>query len=443
MNRRTFIQQASTGLASSLIHSHFFNDSSYRASYPFLLSSHGSGRATAYSEANKIISFDQKIHFTWLDSDSTGFRVKMRSYYKAKKEWSPTYDIGPAYDNHGGAAITVDSLGYLHIVYYPHHHEMRYRKSLRPNDASSWGKEVRFGKRCTYPTLICGPDDILYFCCRRSFNKDLWHMELWTKAPNKKWSGPRILLRSQFPDYAHFQESLAWGPEFQSLHLACRIHEKTDKKGYGRRQTIGYMKSYDFGASWFNSNGEKMDLPSNSSAIEQIEKGGVDTGRILRSGAIAVDQVDCAYLVYTLEEQRVGRSYLVKLNGKGLREELLLNSFLPDYYKNWGLFMPGGISINSQNEIFIIAQMEQLFGAESSWGHPSSEIILLHSKDQGRHFSFQLMSEVNVLEPNWIPSIERPTGFNHVNGRPAMMYTSGSAGRSNVDIMSNKVFACI
>ena len=77
--------------------------------------------------------------------------------------------VGEAYDNHGGPALSVDSEGYLHIVYHPHHHPMRYRRSNRPHDSSEWEDEVLFGDRLTYPTLMCGPDNTLILTARRSY----------------------------------------------------------------------------------------------------------------------------------------------------------------------------------------------------------------------------------------------------------------------------------
>ena len=118
-----------------------------------LLSEQGCGRATGYAEANKIVTIDGKTHVAWLDSEPGGFRVRIRTLDRSRSIWSPTYTVGEAFDNHGGPALTVDSRGYLHIAYYPHHHPMRYRRSVRPNDASQWTESVEIGGRCTYPTL--------------------------------------------------------------------------------------------------------------------------------------------------------------------------------------------------------------------------------------------------------------------------------------------------
>ena len=121
-----------------------------------LLSENGCGRATAYSDANKIITLEDKTHVSWLDSIAEGFRVRVRTLDRKTNQWSPTYTVGEAYDNHGGPALTVDSLGYLHIVYYPHHHPFRYRRSVRPNDVSEWGDEIQFAMYLSHDGLRFG-----------------------------------------------------------------------------------------------------------------------------------------------------------------------------------------------------------------------------------------------------------------------------------------------
>ncbi len=122
-----------------------------------LLSQHGSGRASAYAEANKIVTFQDRTHVAWLDSVADGFRIRIRTLDRPSNQWSRTYTIGEAYDNHGGPALTVDSKGFLHVVYYPHQHPFRYRKSKRPNDASEWEEEIGFrpnlAKRAWSPSI--------------------------------------------------------------------------------------------------------------------------------------------------------------------------------------------------------------------------------------------------------------------------------------------------
>ena len=81
-----------------------------------LLSKQGGGRATGYAEANRIKTSDVKTHVAWLDSPAEGFRVWIATLDHTSGQWSPTYTVGEAKDNHGGPALTIDSDGHLHTT---------------------------------------------------------------------------------------------------------------------------------------------------------------------------------------------------------------------------------------------------------------------------------------------------------------------------------------
>ena len=98
-----------------------------------VLSERGCGRATAYEKSNKIVTIGDKTHVSWLDTEKGKFLVKIQTLDRGTGEWSAVYTVGQAFDNHGGPALTCDNSGYLHIVYYPHHHPFRYRRSVRTN----------------------------------------------------------------------------------------------------------------------------------------------------------------------------------------------------------------------------------------------------------------------------------------------------------------------
>ena len=117
-----------------------------------LLSRHGSGRASAYVEVNKIATFQYKTHVAWLDSVADKFCVRIRTLNRRSNRWSQTY--------------------------YPHHYPFRYRKSKCSNEASEWEEEIQFGEELTYPPLVCGPDDTLYLMtASRGQKNQPWSVE--------------------------------------------------------------------------------------------------------------------------------------------------------------------------------------------------------------------------------------------------------------------------
>ena len=130
-----------------------------------LLSTRGCESATA-GTGNKIITYQGKTHVAWLDSNEEGYFAVIRTLDRKTGTWSRTHTIGKSNDNHGRPAMTIDSKGYLHVVYGLHHDAIPYRRSVRPNDTSEWTEPVVFGSRLSYPTLMCGPDDSLYLTGR-------------------------------------------------------------------------------------------------------------------------------------------------------------------------------------------------------------------------------------------------------------------------------------
>ena len=406
----------------------------------FLLSRRGCGRATGYAESNKIVTWRRRTHVAWLDSPPEGFRVRVRSCDRHIGEWSPTVTVGDAFDNHGGPALTVDSKGHLHIVYFPHHHPMCYRRSRRPGDSSEWEKEVRFGERLTYPTLVCGPDDRLFLSARRSYPDRPWEVELWEGPPGARWQRRRALLRSRHPGYSHFQESLTWGPDHRTLHLFCRFHERSDSQAYGRLQTVAYLVSPDAGRTWTRSDGTPVSLPATPDSAEVLARGGVDHNRLLRAGALSVDPGGRPCVVYSNEEGGRSRLILARPNGDGSWDRTDLSQFLPVDLQGRLLLAPAGVTFTSGGEMVVSAQIEPPVDGASTWGGPGNEVVAFRSRDGGRSFTFSPISRPDGRRAHWLPNIERATGHNQVPEEPGLLYTGGGPGAKNTDLLSNHVF---
>ena len=397
-----------------------------------LLSEHGCGRATAYADANKIITLQDKTHVAWLDSIAEGFRVRIRTLDRKTNQWSPTYTVGEAYDNHGGPALTVDSLGYLHIVYYPHHHPFRYRRSVRPNDASEWGDEVQFGERCTYPTMVCGSDDTLYLTGRENRGDQPWYVNLYIKPPNAPWGEPIPLFQDDKGGYVRFQQALIWGQDHRTLHLTLWIFDEN------RAYTVGYLRSPDSGRTWERADGTPVLLPATRETVTLIDT----KHRDLRFGSIAVDGESTPYVLYSTCPSFAlpSQAWVVWLDGAGKWCRRSLTDELPKEWKGWSLAMDGAIHIAPDGRIFIVlALMKPETVSEGNWGHKSAEIVGMQASDIRGKFSVGLLSKPDMTVPHWLPNLERPTGHNRVDV-PGVMYTAGVTGEGCDDILSNAVY---
>ena len=401
----------------------------------FLLSEHGCGRATGYAEASKVVRWKDKIHVGWLDSVDGEFRVRVRTLDRSEGTWSDRYTIGPAYDNHGGPAMTVDSEGYLHLAYYPHHHQMRYRRSVRPNDASEWTEEQKFGPPAmTYPTLVCGPDDALYLTCRVS-GDDAWRVMLFEKQPGGEWQKVNTLMMSRYGGYAHFQEALAWGPDHRTLHLACRMYEKG-----GQFQTVGYLKSTDFGRSWQRADGTAVELPVTADAIDALAStSSGKSGLSLRCGGVAVDSDGTPHVLYSRCTGGSVRAFVASPDDDGWKARKVHPKGAAGDRK-WQLSTPGGISFGPGDTLYLaLTALPTDLDCTKSWGHPAGEVTWLTSEDGGRSFTGRVVSSVDPEAPHWLPNLQHPTGHDRVES-PALIYTAGPAGENNRQTLSNRVY---
>ena len=392
-----------------------------------LLSRSGSGRATAYAEANKIVTVGDKTHVTWLDSVKDGFRVRVRTLDRKNGQWSKTWTVGPAHDNHGGPSLTVDSRGHLHVVYFPHHHPFRYRASLKPNDASAWSDEVEFGRKLTYPTLVCGADDTLYMTARRSYGKMPWTVEMWKKPVGKDWEMVGTILRSRAVGYSHFQEALAWGPDHKRLHLSVRIHENR-----GAVEVVGYMFSDDFGKTWRGRNGRPLVQPVSAETIDVIASGGRVEGKSShKCGTIAVTDDGKPVVLYSASNSPGAEMILATPDGKSGWQRRGLATAVSKTWPGWSIGPAAEVSINRQGTMYVVAAM-------ASEGQ--NDVALISSKDLGRTIEIERPAAGVQQDKKWLANLERATGHHQVNGRPGVIFTAGTRGKGNTDILSNDVF---
>ncbi len=406
----------------------------------FLLSSTGSGRATAYIESPKIITFRGKTHVTWLDSPPEGFRIRIRTLDHVTGRWSDVVTVGEAVDNHGGPALTVDAAGYLHIVYYSHHHPFRYHRSVRPNDASEWGAMEQFGADLTYPTLVCARDGTLILTARRSYEQEPWELELWRKPPGAVWTRQGPILKSQRLGYSQYAASMAWAPDHCGLVLTFRVYEQPTWDTPPVSHTwVGTMRSPDEGRTWQRFDGTPVTLPATLDTADVIYRTESAAGDVAEAGATVLDSAGRPYIAYSQRGAHTARAYLAAPAGAGGWDHVPLNPFLPAELRQHALIMSGGMVMTGDGRLIMIAALADLSDGGEYWGHSSLRLVGFESSDGGRTFTADLLGGGIPGEPQWLPSVERATGFNERSAIPGVIYTEGGSGAGLSDMLNNRV----
>ena len=411
------------------------------AAAPVLISAAGSGRATAYIESPKIIRRGDRTHVTWLDSTPAGFRVRVRTLDQTTGTWGEPVTVGEAEDNHGGPALTIDEAGYLHILYYSHHHPFRYRRSVRPNDASAWTPYSEFGNNLTYPALVCAADGTLIMVARRSYDDQPWELELWTKPPGAPWRQHGPVLRSRIPNYAQFGASLAWSPDHRILHLGARILELPNGELTDMYAGVVHLTSADLGQTWRDTDGRPLAGPATIDNGRPLLTGSTDESRILHAGSIDVGPAGQVALPYNVRVQDSSQAFVaIKGPGETTWRHHALNRYLPEPWRDAALLMHGGAAFGATGVLEIVGVVMRMAPDSTAWGEPSTEVVRFVSADDGQSFHSEIVGVVDPTTPHWMPNIERRTGFNEIGPAPSVIYTGGEAGGALTDQLTNQVW---
>ena len=234
------------------------------------ISAIGSERATG-GRGPKIATFDGITHVVWQDISRDGYLNQIRSFVHATGDWTDTLTLNQGVDNHARPVITIDSEGFIHTIMSGHGSPVSYRRSVNPNDASSFRPALSAGAG-TYPILICDNDDTIYYTVRAA---DADGVDLYAKAKRGEWRlVNKLITRTDRyrSGYAAFPNYICFGPD-GTLHFVAAFYEgtgRTDNRGL--HQAICYMRSVDRGKSWRKSDGSAIDLPATPEGMDEIAR---------------------------------------------------------------------------------------------------------------------------------------------------------------------------
>ena len=384
-----------------------------------VLSKTGSTRGTAYGMSNKIVAHAGKTHVVWLDQIH---KTYLATYDHKAKTWGNAVFVGDGDDNHAGAAMTMDSKGYLYLAFGPHHNPMQHAVSAKPNDASEWRVLAPFGGvNATYPSLVCDAGDVLHACYRGAYERERpWGVFYQRRAVDGDWTVPVKLVDPQGPPaYVHVENGIHIAGEvlYLSFHLSRgTVDNPADTKGRG----FGIMRSRDGGETWETVAGEALELPATPESPCVIE---YDDGNDVRIGNVVAAR-DAVFFSLNRREGEVDETFLYCWRG----EKWEAVSFMPLAESVFGPCAMSDRCVLSAAKDGALYAAGVVCQRGGHWADPTNAIVLFISRDGGDTWQAHRVSPEDQTVSDWLPSLERCATADNKIEIPQLLYTHGEIG---------------
>ena len=400
-----------------------------RYSEPFLLSSSGSTRATAYGFSNKSITVDGRTHVVWLDAVA---QVCGRTYDHGARQWSDTYRLFEGCDNHTSPALALDKDKRLHVAYGPHgfwgkwnYGMFKWAISEKPGRMDAWTGEESFGYNATYACLVHTTRDVDVIVYRGGDAPA--SLMLQKQRPLGGWTSAREIVRQDIaPQYTHLGATAACAAD-GTLYVACHLYnvggDYHGPRELQRSHGVVVLKTSDLGETWTDMRGEPVTVP----ALYEERIALPPLGANMRMNGLAVDS----------------RGRLWALSGSAGAEsrEVLLSRWTDAGWEATHLepCLPADriavdcvLTIDTRDRIHAaVTALRPKELAETSgdgaWGHPSCEVFHLVSDVGVRDFECHQISTADETTANWLPNISLK-GLHQPVEKPVILYTRGVKG---------------
>ena len=409
-----------------------------RYTEPFLLSSRGSTRATAYGFSNKSITLDGRTHVVWLDAIA---QVCGRTYDHSSGAWSETYRLFEGCDNHTSPTLTADRSAHLRIAYGPHgfwgnwnQGRFKWAISAKPNCLDAWTGEEDFGYSATYACMTHtthGLDAIVY----RGGDSPA---SLMFQRQREKggWTSARELMRQNIkPQYTHLNATIACGRD-GTVYVAGHFY--SEDAGQGRSHGMAVLKSNDLGESWTDLRGEPVSVPALYSGRIAIPLAAAD----MYVDGIALDSEDALWAL-AMHPGAGDRAILLSRWRANRWETADLQGCLPP---GW-VAVDGVLTMDTRDRVHLALAAVDFRRVDDPtptgvWGHPSLEIFHLVSAPGGAGFECNMVSGPDPGLANWLPNISLAGPYSPVE-QPVILYTHGAPGEGCRPTTETEVYCVI
>lgn len=370
--------------------------------------------------SNKILTHEGKTHIVWLDQIN---KIYVRSFNHKTKKWNAPVFVDKGDSAHSGASFSIDSEGYLHLVYGPLNNLIQHIVSKASNVTKKWISQTPLqGTKATYPSLVIDSEDNLHVCYQGFLPEESSRGLLYQRRSKKgEWSEPICLVSAEEkPVSVKLDNTLHLGKEgtlFLAYHIGLSSEGDFPKTNI---QEIGLMCSWDGGYSWGTMEGKSLVLPATigSATIQKF-----DQEQDVRLGNLSCDAHENPYFTINCLEGGIKQTFLYRRR----KEKWETQNLLLEVEKLCGLCeMPDVCSLNISDSgvLFTAAVVYKRGGGRIG---PTNDIVLLTSWDLGDTFSVYKISPEEPGVSNLLPILEGQTGHNQVNV-PCLLYTCGEKG---------------
>ncbi|KAF5047861.1 BNR repeat-containing family member [anaerobic digester metagenome] len=339
------------------------------------LASHNLGYAWAGNTINTVIF----RHHGLLTHDRTqysAFYVDTHTLRVVKRDLSTEslkiQDIHGEYnllDAHNSISLGLDRLGHLHISYGHHASQLRYRRSIKPGDISTWSNELPmtgvYEEKVTYPTFILPRHNFPLTLLYRDGVADRGTARIKTyDESTQAWADhPRAILsgseQKPWTSNAYWNHPAVGSDGSLHLSFVWRTHTLGEEQRINNIN-IGYACSFDNGLTWQTSQKRPYKLPItqvNAETIHPISPG----SNLINQTSMALDSLNLPHIVfYSDDAYRVPQYQHLWFDGKVWRHQFVSERTQPFSLQGGGtLKIPISrpeIVIDFQDNIYIITR---------------------------------------------------------------------------------------
>jgi hypothetical protein len=191
-------------------------------------------------------------------------------------------------DRHNVYVIALDSRGFVHIAGNMHNDPLRYIRSVRPRDLTSWeiGSIEGPATHVTYPAFVGLPDGTLLFWRREGVSGE-GSLLLDVLAPGAPtWRHVGVIVDGRSTQESPYLHRTAVDPRSGTVHVLFTWRVGAEAS---TTNDLAYTRSRDGGRSWETTGGRQLALPITHADSEIV----IDTppagSGILNGGGLTLD----------------------------------------------------------------------------------------------------------------------------------------------------------